>query len=210
MPEPLETIVISPPGRHDSTVIWMHGLGADGSDFLPIVPQLGLPSDNGIRFIFPNAPLRPITINQGMTMRGWYDIVELSTGVQPDADGIVASSNAIADLVQQERTAGIPSNRIMLAGFSQGGAIALHCGPRYTVPLAGICALSCYLPLADRLAGEAHLCNLDTPIFLAHGKEDPLISISAGESCRDHLQQRGYQVEWRAYAMAHAAFHDEL
>ena len=182
MPEPLETVVVASPGRHEATVIWLHGLGADSSDFLPIVPQLGLPSDNGVRFIFPNAPFRPITINQGMTMRGWYDIKGLDAGTKPDADGIIASSNAIGDLIQEERTAGVPSNRIMLAGFSQGGAIALHCGPRYGVPLAGICALSCYLPLADRLAAEAHMSNLDTPIFLGHGTEDPLISITAGRT----------------------------
>ncbi len=210
MPEQLETILVAPPGRHDATVIWMHGLGADGSDFLPIVTQLGLPSNHGIRFIFPHAPVRTITLNQGMSMRGWYDVKALNTGTEPDVDGIVSSSSSIAELVQNERSSGIPANRIMLAGFSQGGAIALYCGLRYSVPLAGICALSCYLVLAERLATEAHLSNLDTPIFMAHGIDDPLIVASVGERSRDQLQERGYQVDWHDYPMAHAVCAEEI
>ena len=206
----VEAVVLEPPGNHDASIIWMHGLGADGHDFETIVPEFKLPADNGVRFIFPHAPMRPITINAGITMRGWYDIKELSKNREEDVAGIKESSVMITGLMDAERDKGIPSTRILLAGFSQGGAIALYCGLRYRQPLAGIIALSTYLALADELANEAVSENRGTEIFMGHGSTDPLIVLEQGELSRDRLLATGYKVDWHAYPMPHSVSAQEI
>ncbi len=192
------------------TVIWLHGLGADGHDFEPIVPMLGLPADPAIRFVFPHAPHRPVTINGGMVMRAWYDVSALDFVSEEDATGIEQSAESIVKLIGREAASGIPPERIVLAGFSQGGAIVLHAGLRHPQPLAGIVALSTYLPLAARLPYEAHSANRGTPIFMGHGSFDPLLPVTLGEHSRDYLTRFGYRVEWHAYPMEHAVHLDEI
>jgi phospholipase/carboxylesterase len=206
----IEAIVIPPPGRHRASVIWLHGLGADGHDFEAVVPALGLDRDHGVRFIFPHAPYRPITINAGMTMRGWYDIRDLNRAAEEDATGIGESAGILADLVAQEAAAGIEMARIVVAGFSQGGAIALHAGLRSQRTLGGIVALSTYLPLAERFAKERTRAGLGTPIFMAHGTDDPLVPISLAARSRDLLIEAGCTVSWRQYPMAHAVCMEAL
>ncbi|HEY6456923.1 MAG TPA: alpha/beta fold hydrolase [Steroidobacteraceae bacterium] len=187
----------------DASVIWLHGLGADGHDFVPIVPDLRLPAALGVRFVFPHAPVRPVSLNQGLPMRAWYDIKLLSIGAAEDAAGIVDSAARVQGYLQREYAQGIAPGRIVLAGFSQGGAIALHCGARAAEPLAGILALSTYLPLRDRLAAEASAAGRTTPVLMCHGRNDPVVSIEYGELSRDALRQHGFTVEWREYAMQH-------
>jgi len=188
------------------SVIWLHGLGADGHDFESIVPQLGLPSGLALRFVFPHAPQRPITINGGMVMRGWYDIVDLDDlDRRADPDGIEDSARIVSELIETEiSTHGIDVSRIVLAGFSQGGVIALHTGLRHPQRLAGILALSTYLSMADRLEREASAANRDIPIFMAHGTHDPVIPIQLAETSRDVLVELGWSVEWESYPMPHA------
>jgi len=210
MSEALETVVLEPRGHHDATVIWLHGLGADGHDFEPVVPELGLPDGHGIRFIFPHARLRPITINSGQSMRGWYDITELSKNRVEDKAGIEESSALIAALLGAEESAGIQTGRLLLAGFSQGGAVALHCGLRYSKPLAGIIALSTYLVLAGNLPAEAAAENRNIDIFWGHGTADPLIVLEQGEHSRDTLLENGYKVDWNSYPMAHSVSAAEI
>ena len=193
-----------------ASVIWLHGLGADGRDFEPIVPELRLPREPGIRFIFPHAPHRPVTINQGYVMRAWYDIAATEFGRQEDEAGIRESEQAVRALIQRETERGIASERIVLAGFSQGGAVVLHTGLRLPQRLAGIMALSTYLPLADTLTAEAHPANADVPIFMAHGTDDPLIPVSLGQQSADLLTRRGANLEWRTYEMAHSVCLDEI
>ncbi|MGH8259040.1 MAG: alpha/beta hydrolase [Steroidobacteraceae bacterium] len=185
-----------------SSVIWLHGLGADGYDFVPIVPELRLPEQCAPRFIFPHAPIRAVTVNNGMRMRAWYDILDFSPGAAEDAAGISASA-AIADrYIAREREAGIAANRIVLAGFSQGGAIALHAGLRQTEPLAGILALSTYLPLRAMLS-EAPMACREVPILMCHGQADPILPMALGEASRDLLRRTGCRVEWKEYPMQH-------
>lgn len=205
-----DPIVIDPPGAHRATVIWLHGLGADGGDFVPIVPELRLPAGHGVRFVFPHAPHRPITINRGMVMRGWYDVQEMDLTRREDEAGIDDSARIVAGLVAAEGEAGIGASSVVLAGFSQGGAVALHAGLRHTEPLAGIIALSTYLPVPDRLDAEARPTNRDTPILMAHGLYDPVIPARQGEASRDWLRQRGYRVEWREYPMQHSVCAEEV
>lgn len=191
------------------SVIWLHGLGADGHDFVPIVPELRLPEDCVPRFVFPHAPVRAVTINNGMRMRAWYDILGFSQSAAEDAAGIQASS-ALADrYIRQEREAGIPANRIVLAGFSQGGAIALHAGLRQSDALAGVLALSTYLPLRATLPGAPESAR-DTPILMCHGRFDPILPIVMGELSRDLLMRCGYRVEWRDYPMQHQVCAEEI
>lgn len=191
------------------SVIWLHGLGADGHDFEPIVPVLDL-GPREVRFLFPHAPVRPVTINAGMQMRAWYDVKGLALSEKQDAEGIRDSAEQVIALVQHENKRGIPTNRIILAGFSQGGAIALHTGLRYPQRLSGILALSTYLPLADSLDAEASPNNRDTPIFQAHGAMDPMVPIALGENTHRFLVERGYQASWKTYPMEHAVHPEEI
>jgi phospholipase/carboxylesterase len=193
-----------------AAVLWLHGLGADGHDFEPIVPELGLPSTLPVRFVFPHAPMRPVTINHGMVMRAWYDVREDGGERREDEAGVRASQKLIEALIARERSRGVPTGRLVLAGFSQGGAMALHTGLRYPERLAGILALSCFLPLADTLAAEASPANRDVPIFLAHGTHDAVIPLGRARRARAVLEGLGYQVEWREYPMPHAVCGEEI
>ena len=193
-----------------ASVIWLHGLGADGHDFVPLVPQLRLPAALSVRFVFPHAPVRAVSLNQGLRMRAWYDIKDLSIGAIEDAVGIADSAARLDGYLRREREQGIPANRIVLAGFSQGGAIALHTGLRQSERLAGIMALSTYLPLADKLAIEASSANRAVPIFMAHGTADPMIPYARATASRDLLQRHGYALEWHEYRMQHAVCPQEI
>jgi phospholipase/carboxylesterase len=204
---PLDTVEVETAPSPELAVIWLHGLGADGHDFEPVVPELVL--ETPTRFVFPHAPVRAVTINNGMPMRAWYDISGFS-GAPEDASGIRASASAVARLVDRELERGIPAARIVLAGFSQGGAIALHLGLRESRRLGGIVALSTYLPLATTLSGEKSAANEGLPIFLAHGSADPLIPIELAERSRRALEREGYAVEWRVYPMAHSVCMEEI
>ena len=198
-----------------ASVIWMHGLGADGYDFVDIIPELQLPRTLGVRFIFPHAPQRPVTINGGYVMRAWYDLLPsdasdiVVVGNEDDA-GIRASEQAIRTLIQREITKGIPASQIVLAGFSQGGAIALHTGLRYPQRLAGILGLSTYLPLASSLQAERHAANTSVPVLMMHGYDDTVITIDEAESACAVLKECGYAVEWRTYPMAHSLCSQEV
>jgi len=193
-----------------AAVIWLHGLGADGHDFEPIVPQLVRPGERAVRFVFPHAPIRPVTLNNGFAMRAWYDIVSLERRGPEDETGIRASQAVVEELIRRENARGIASNRIVLAGFSQGGALALFAGLRHAERLAGIMGLSCYLLLAGRLAAERSAANQSTPIFLAHGLEDPIVAAQLGEQARVSLEAAGYPVEWHSYAMPHSVCPQEV
>ncbi|MGH8119100.1 MAG: alpha/beta hydrolase [Gammaproteobacteria bacterium] len=210
MPTDLEAVVINPPSAHKASVIWLHGLGADGHDFEPIVSELGLPEDHGIRFIFPHAPVRPVTINAGMAMRAWYDVKSQDLRRQEDAQAIEDSKEIINRFIAAEIQDGIASPRIVLAGFSQGGAIALHCGLRFHDRLGGLLALSCYLPLPGRLAAEKSPANLTVPILMLHGVFDPVIPISAGQQSCDLLKRSGYNIKWHTYPMQHSVCLEEV
>ena len=194
----------------DAVVIWLHGLGADGNDFVPIVPELKLPASLNIRFIFPHAPVRPITINQGYRMRGWYDVSSLDIASRNDETGIVESSNILTRLCDEQVAQGIAAERIIVAGFSQGGAIALYAGLRYARALGGIMALSAYLPMQQRLQQEASAVNRNTPVFMAHGLDDDIVALQFGLQTRTLLQQQGYQVQWHDYAMGHSVCREEI
>jgi phospholipase/carboxylesterase len=189
-------------------VIWLHGLGADGHDFEPIVPELGL--ELPVRFVFPHAPVRPVTINGGMAMRAWYDIMGFDRNAKEDAAGIRASAAAVTELIDHEIGRGIPAERIALAGFSQGGAIALHTALREPRALAGVLALSTYLPLANTLASERSAANAEIPIFMAHGTQDSVLPLALGESSRRALETLGYAVDWHAYPMPHSVCLEEI
>jgi phospholipase/carboxylesterase len=205
----LETLEIETGSGPQSSVIWLHGLGADGHDFEPIVPELDL-GPAPIRFIFPHAPMMPVTINQGFVMRAWYDIVSSDLARQEDEAGVRASQAALEALIEHELGRGVPARRIVLAGFSQGGAIALQTGLRYPDRLAGIMALSTYVPIAGSLAGEAQAANRDVPIFMAHGELDPVLPIRRASESRTLLEDLGYQVEWHEYRMPHAVCAEEI
>lgn len=192
------------------TVIWLHGLGADGHDFEPIVPELLRPDWPAIRFIFPHAPVQPVTINGGVRMRSWYDIVGVDLNAQQDEAGIRASAAFVGTLIQREIERGIPAERILLAGFSQGGAIVLTAGLRHTQRLGGIIALSTYLPLAWTLEAEAAPANRQTPIFMAHGTMDPVVALPRAEASRDALNAMAYPVEWHQYPMPHSVSIEEI
>lgn len=209
MPQVLETIERETGARPDAAVIWLHGLGADGHDFEPLVPMLGLPGHLAVRFVFPHAPLRPVTINMGMRMRAWYDVVSLGGG-QEDEAGIRASQALLEALIARERTRGVEAHRIVLAGFSQGGAIALQTGLRHAERLAGIMALSSWLPLAVTLETERHAMNRDLPIFMAHGTHDEMIGLVRAQESRAMLEALGYAPEWHEYPMGHAVCPEEI
>jgi len=192
-----------------AAVIWLHGLGADGHDFETIVPYLGL-EDVGVRFVFPHAPRRPVTINMGLIMRAWYDIRGLVGAGDADTRGIRESVAQVARLVDRERERGVEGDRIVLAGFSQGGVIALHAALRYETALAGVLALSTYLPDAEALEKERSDANRGLPIFQAHGLHDPMVPLEAGEDARDRLQSLGHPVSWSTYPMQHEVHPDEI
>ena len=192
------------------SVIWLHGLGADGHDFAPIVPELVAPGWPALRFVFPHAPVRPVTVNGGMAMRAWYDIKGLDIASQEDEAGIRASIAAVRALIAREQARGVAPGQIVLAGFSQGGAIALAGGLRLDEPLAGIIALSTYLPLAGSLAAERSAANAAVPIFQAHGQADPVVPLALGSASRDALLALGYRVDWHVYPMGHAVCPQEI
>jgi phospholipase/carboxylesterase len=210
----LDTIEIQTAPNPTASIIWMHGLGADGNDFAPIVPELGLGDLRGIRFIFPHAPMMPVTINNGYVMRAWYDVtyddLEGTSRRKADAKGIRGSQAAIEKLIARENQRGIAARNIVVAGFSQGGAIALQTGLRHSERLAGVMALSTYLPLAGSLPAEASATNRDAPIFYAHGTLDPVIPLALAAASHDKLVELGYKVEWHEYPMQHSVCQEEL
>jgi phospholipase/carboxylesterase len=205
----LPAVVIEPPLSATASVIWLHGLGADGHDFEPIVPELGL-GGAPIRFIFPHAPERPVTINMGYVMRAWYDITAPDLSQGQDEAGTRESEQQLRAWIEHEKARGILPERIILAGFSQGGAIVLHTGLRYPERLGGIMALSTYLPLADTVAEEKHAANARLPIFMAHGAQDPIIPLPLAEQSRDTLRELGHTVEWHQYPMQHSVCMEEI
>ena len=192
------------------SVLWLHGLGADGHDFAPIVPELKLPVRLAVRFIFPHATIQPVTINGGMAMRSWYDILTPNLVKREDATGIRISEQAIQALIARENARGIPSSRIVLAGFSQGCAMTLHTGIRFKEKLAGLMGLSGYLPLIDMAVHEREPANAATPIFLAHGTHDPVVTLERAEASRAKLVDLGYQVQWHTYPMPHSVCAQEI
>jgi phospholipase/carboxylesterase len=205
-----QALVIEPESPARAAVIWLHGLGADGHDFEPIVPELGLPDHHGVRFVFPHAPVRPITINNGFAMRAWYDIVSLGDLKKQDEPGIRDSERIVHGYIEDERARGIEPSKIVVAGFSQGGAITLHTGLRYPEKLAGLLALSTYLPLGDKVENEARPERRDTPILMCHGEHDQMLPMLMGEYTRDAMRQLGYQVDWHQYPMAHQVCSEEI
>jgi phospholipase/carboxylesterase len=206
----LETVEQSTRPRVAWSVLWLHGLGADGHDFASIVPELVRPDWPGIRFVFPHAPVRPVTINGGVPMRAWYDIRSLSADDRADETGVRESIAEVEALIGRERDRGVPPKRLLLVGFSQGGAMALASGLRREAPVAGIAALSSYLPLASTTQSEMTPGGKTTPVFMAHGTQDPVVMPAWGSRSRDTLQALGVQVEWRTYPMPHAVHPQEV
>lgn len=204
----LESIELETAPNPTASVIWLHGLGADGNDFAPIVPELELP-DIAIRFVFPHAPMQPVTINGGMVMRAWYDISDNAIR-REDEGGVRASQAEVEKLIARERSRGVAAQNIVLAGFSQGGAVVLHTGLRHPERLAGIMALSTYMPLADLVSGEIAAMNRSLPIFMGHGSGDPIIPMARAQQSRTLLEQLGYAVEWHDYPMPHSVCAEEI
>ncbi len=200
----LDYIQVDPPATATAAVIWLHGLGDSGQGFAPIVPELKLPKNHGVRFLFPHAPYRKITINNGYEMRGWYDIKSMDMNNRADETGVRESAVQVTELIEQQVASGIPAENIVLAGFSQGGVIALHLGLRYPQKLAGILAMSTYMSVPEKLANEAHKSNQQTPILMQHGNQDDVIPISAGEQAKAKLTSLNYQVDWQEYPMPHS------
>lgn len=192
-----------------ASVIWLHGLGADGHDFEPIVPELVIP-EIPVRFVFPHAPVRPVTLNAGFAMRAWYDIVGIDRSSPQDREGIAQSQADVGALIKRENVRGIATGSVVLAGFSQGGAVALFAGLRYPEKLAGIMGLSTYLPHSADTAAERSAANEATPVFLAHGSMDPVVMPSLGEDTRGLLEQLGYDVDWHSYPVAHGVCPEEV
>ena len=209
MEELLETVEHSQQDPAAASVIWLHGLGADGHDFEPIVPGLTV-EGTPLRFVFPHAPVQPVTINGGMAMRAWFDVIGLEHGTQQDEAGIRRAERQLHALIDREKERGIAAEKILLAGFSQGGALALHTALRYPERLAGVIGLSTFLPLDWTLETEAHEANRRTPFFLAHGTLDPLVMPALGDGTRGLLCEQGYDVEWRTYPIPHAVCPEEI
>jgi phospholipase/carboxylesterase len=203
-------VVIEPEGRAGAAVIWLHGLGADGHDFVPIVPELKLPPQLPVRFLFPHAEVRPVTVNGGMRMRAWYDIVGFNRMDVQDEAGIRASAARVDSLIEAQVADGVPRERIVVAGFSQGGAIALHAGLRQHGPLAGVMALSTYLPLEETVAAEATPAGRAMAILMCHGRQDPVVVFDRGVHSRDALRALGVLVEWHEYPMQHSVCPAEI
>jgi len=210
MPAQLEKIVIEPQLPATSCVIWLHGLGDSGAGFAPVVPVLGLHSQHSIRFIFPHAPEQAVTINGGFVMRSWYDIKSMDLHERADIQGVMASENAIRQLILEQIRSGIPAEKIVLAGFSQGGVMSLFTGLRFEQQLAGIMALSCYLPGGETLPEQLANANLHTPILQHHGEQDDVVPIYAGKMAHDALSAAGYQSIWKTYPMAHSVLPNQL
>jgi len=216
----LETIDIETAPKPDAAIIWLHGLGADAHDFEPVVPEIVRPADRGAanrgprerawRFVFPNAPVRPVTLNNGMRMRAWYDIKSLEGGAGEDLEGLRTSMAQVEELIGRENARGVVTERVVLAGFSQGGVISLYTLIRHRQRLAGVMALSCYVAAASKLTAERQAANEHTPIFMAHGQFDPLIPVDTGRQSRDVLMSHGYSVEWHEYPMAHSVCAEEI
>jgi len=208
--ETLPTVEVPPQGEVRAAVVWLHGLGADGHDFAGMVPQLELPADLGVRFVFPHAPSLPVTLNGGMRMPAWYDIAEVDLQRRHDEAGVRRSAAQVSALLAREHDRGVAWDRIVLAGFSQGGAVALFTALRHPAALAGGVALSTYLVVEDSLDDERSAANQRTPIFQAHGTFDPMVPIERGEAARDALTSRGYDVRFRSYPMQHAVCPEEI
>lgn len=206
----LPTVEIEPSTPATASIIWLHGLGADGHDFEGMVPALSLPEHLGLRFVFPHAPHRPVTINNGYVMRAWYDISDASFLHQQDAAGIQESAQALEKLIEREVDRGIASNRIILAGFSQGGAIALYTGLGYPQSLAGIMALSTYLPLRGESDLAACTSNKNIPVMMAHGTSDPIVPYTLAMQSKRLMEKSGYRIEWHAYPMGHSLCPEEI
>ncbi len=194
----------------NACVIWLHGLGADGHDFVPIVPELGLPADHRIRFVFPHAAVRPVTLNGGMAMRAWYDIATLDRNGAVDDSGIAASRQRLQQRIAQELEGGIPAHRIVVAGFSQGGAIAYHTALRHGPRLAGLLALSTYLPAAATVVAAEDLAGRDLPIMVMHGQHDPVLPLALGQMAVEQITALGFAPQWRAYPMAHQVCFEQI
>ena len=205
-----DAVIIEPRTKHDASIIWLHGLGADGHDFEPMVPELLLPDGHGIRFIFPHAPKRSVTINGGMVMRAWYDVRHPDLTQLEDEKAIRESGQILSGYITKEIDAGIPSKKILIAGFSQGGAIVLFTGLRFPEQLAGILALSTYLPIPATLASEKSVANSSLPIMMMHGTYDPVIPVAHGKQSLHLLQKSGFQAEWQEYPMLHAVCPQEI
>lgn len=211
MSESLPAIEIETAPDPRFSVLWLHGLGADGNDFVPLVPELGLPSDLAVRFVFPHAAMIPVTCNNGYVMRAWYDIHTLSRADgHADEAGIRGSREVVRELIARENARGVPSERIVLAGFSQGGAMAYLAGLTHPQALGGIVALSAYLPAPKMLAEEATEANRATPVFVAHGTDDPVLPLPLGELARDVVKQYNSSVSWHTYPMPHSVCQEEI
>lgn len=206
----LNRVELNPEQPPVGSILWLHGLGADGHDFVPLVPELNLPSFLPLRFIFPHAPLQPVTINNGYVMRAWFDIKGLSFDAQIDEEGIAKSVSSVHQWIEEEKQRGIPSQNIILAGFSQGAAVALHAGLRFPTKLGGIIALSGVLPAADKLFKEKNIANNSLPILIAHGTTDSVIPIRLGEMSATLLKNHGYQTTWKQYDMGHSVCPEEI
>jgi phospholipase/carboxylesterase len=205
-----ETVEVDPPTPAAAAVVLLHGLGADGHDFETLVDEIRLPSSSAVRWVFPHAPVRPVTLNGGQRMRAWYDVTSLDWRGPEDEAGLRASAAGVRELVEREQERGVPPQRVVLAGFSQGGALALYTALREPVRLAGVIALSSYLPLASKLAQEAHPANAAVAIFMAHGSYDPVIPQVFGERSRDVLRAGGHDVEWHSYPVPHTVCAEEI
>lgn len=200
---PLPYVEVNPKQTAKAAVIWLHGLGDSGNGFAPIVPELRIAESLAVRFIFPHAPVRPVTINNGMEMRAWYDITSMDFNHRADSRGVIESAAMVKQLIETEIANGIPADKIVLAGFSQGGVIALHLGTRIDKKLAGIMSLSSYMSEPQTLSTEAHSANKTTPIFIAHGQHDEVVPMFMGHAASQTLKSNGYQVEWHEYQMQH-------
>lgn len=206
----LNAVEINPAAEARHSVIWLHGLGADGHDFEPLVPELRLPDVLAVRFVFPHAPVRPVRLNGGYPMRAWFDVTSLDRSTRIDLDGLHESEQRVHDLIRRENERGVPTDRIVLAGFSQGGAVALHTAPRYPERLAGLIALSTFSLTNRALAAEAAPANRDLPVFMAHGTLDPVVAPDLGHDSRDALTDAGFKVDWHDYEMQHAVCPEEV
>ena len=206
----LECVTLQNGDKPTAAIIWMHGLGADANDFVPVAHELDLKGCGAVRYVFPNAQTMPVTLNNGYVMRAWYDILGTDLVRREDEAGIRQSAAQIEALIARERAEGIASNRIVLAGFSQGCAMALFTGLRHAQPLAGIMALSGYLPIADKTGAERHAANQNTPIFMAHGTQDPVVPMARAQAANEQLTELGYAVQWQAYPMQHSVHPQEV
>jgi len=206
----LPAVEIDPEGPPRSSVIWLHGLGADGHDFEPVAAELGLPAEARVRFVFPHAPMRPVTINGGYVMRAWYDIKTLDLDRMVEEEDLETSRLQLLAWIRHERSQGIPSERIVVAGFSQGGAIALYGGLQFEERLAGILALSCYHPLPRLIRERSSKENAGVPIFMAHGTHDPIVPVALAEATVEVLRECGYEPEWHTYPMPHSVSAEEV